>query len=139
MRYKVFGTIFNFASYIPLALPMYKARIGKEESFEAFIRGFNFCEFSPWGSLLFTMPILLLAITYLKIKNRFKNLLLILFYMLNTVTVYNATSAADKWIRGATENFVLFRLYIIFYLLSMFIALVCLYIHNDKYYDYCEI
>ena len=139
MKYKVFGTIFNFASYIPMSLPMYKARIGKEESFEAVIRGFNLCEFSPWGSLLVTMPIILLAITCSKIKNKFKNLLLILFYMLNTVTVYNATSAADKWIRGTADGFVHFRPYIMLYLLSVFFALICLYIHNNKYYDYCEV
>ena len=139
MKYKVFGTIFNFASYIPLAFPMYKARIGKEENFEAVIRGFNFCEFSPWGSLLVTMPIVLFALTYSKIKNKYKNLLLILFYMFNTVIVYNATSAADKWIRGTADGFVHFRPYIVLYLLSMFFALACLYIHNHKYSDYCEV
>ena len=139
MKYKIAGMIFDFASYIPLALPMYRARIEGSFGYDMIVRGFNFVEFSPWGSLMVSMPIVLFALTYLRIKNKFKNLLLILFYMLNTVTVYNATSAADKWVRGATEGFVLFRPYILLYLISMVVALVCLYVHNNKYYDYCEV
>ena len=138
MKYKIVGIIFNFTSYIPLALPMYKATIGKEESFESIIRGFDLCEFSPWGSLLVTMPIILLAISFLKIRNSIKNLLLILFYMINTIIVHLATFAAGNWIRETADGFVNFKPYILFYLLSMFLGLICLYVHNNKYYDYSE-
>ena len=139
MKYKIMGIIFNFASYIPLAFPMYKTKLEVGFDYEVIVRGFNFVEFSPWGSLLVTMPIILLALTYLRVRNKLKNLILISFYILNTITIYNATSAADKWVRTATEGFVLVRPYILLYLLSMFVALVCLYIHNNKYYDYCEV
>lgn len=138
MNYKSVGTIFNLASYIPLALPMFTAKVGSEEWFNAVIRGFNLVEFSSWGSLLVTMPIVLLAITYSKIKNKYKSLILIPFYMLNTVMVYNSTMAADKWIRDAAEGYVRFRPYIVLYLLAVFSALVCLYIHCRKYPDYEE-
>ena len=138
MNYKRAGTIFNLVSYIPIAMPMYTGKVGTEESFNAVIRGFNFAEFSPWGSLLVTMPKILLAITYSKIKNKYKSLILIPFYMLNTVMVYNSTMAADKWIRDAAEGYVRFRPYIVLYLLAVFSALVCQYIHCRKYPDYEE-
>ena len=136
MNYKTVGMIFNFASYIPLLFPIYSTKVDGEFGYDLIVRGFNFVEFSPWGSLLITMPLILVAIAYLKVKHSTQNLLLIPFYMLNTITVYNANAAADKWVRSATDNFVLCKPYTLFYLLFIFIALLCLYIHNHKYYDY---
>ena len=140
MRYKILGTIFDLVAYIPLAFPMYCGDVGGESvGYRLSVNGFNFTEFSSWGSLLVTMPIVLLAIAYSKVQNKIKNMLLILFYILNTVTVYNATTAAGEWVRGVADGVVDSKLYILFYLLAMFASLVCLYVHNNMYYEYSEV
>ena len=133
MKYKIMGMVFNFLSYIPFVLPVYKARVGVVESFEAVIRGFNLCEFSLWGSLLVFMPIIFYTISYLKIQHGLKNLSLILLYVINAVVVHFSTLAAHSWINENASGLIQSGPFMLFYLFSMFLGLVCICIHNYKY------
>lgn len=132
MKLKVSGIVFSLLSYLTLALPIYKTKMDNGENYNMIITGLNFAEFSLWGCLMLVIPIVLIALTYCNIKNRWKSVVLIAIYILNTIVIYNASIAADKWIRDVATGFVLCRPYQLFYAMSLLVSMVCLFIRFYK-------
>lgn len=132
MKLKISSIVFILLSYGALACPIYKTAIDGSESYDLIIRGLNFAEFSLWGCLMLVIPIVLIALTYCNIKNRWKSVVLVAIYILNTIVIYNASIAADKWIRDVATGFVLCRPYQLLYAISLLVSMVCLFVHLYK-------
>ncbi len=135
MRLKIVGIAINLLSYIPLLLPIYKTKIDGAAEYDMIIRGFNFAEFSLWGNLILSIPIVVLAIAFCKIKNRWKNIILISVYVFSVVVLYYASIAADTWIRNIATGFVFCRPCQIIYLLSLLVSMGCLFVHFNRHPD----
>lgn len=125
MKLKFFSGLLGMSSYISLFAPIYITRIDGKESYELIIRGFNFAEFSVWGCLLFSIPVLIFAITYSKINKSWKSIMLIALYLFSIIAFYNASIAADTWVRDIATGFVLCRPYQIISFICMFASMVC--------------
>jgi len=133
MKFKRFSVLFNVLSYISLILPIYRTTIDGEGGCELIIKGYNLVEFSVWGSLIFAFPIIILAITYSRQDNKIKNLLLVAMYLFSIVVFYNASKAADIWIRGVADGFVLCRPYQMISFIFVFASMICsfMFINGD--------
>lgn len=132
MNFKKFSFLLNLLSYAPLLLPIYATSIDSGEAYELIIKGYNLAEFSVWGSIIFAIPIIIIAITYSSIDNKIKNLLLIAVYLLAIVGFYNASIAADKWIQGVADGFVLCRPYQMISFLFVFVSMICSFVYINK-------
>jgi hypothetical protein len=109
-----------------------------KEGYELIIRGYNLVEFSSCGSLVFAIPVIVLAITYSNQDCRIKNLLLLATYLLSIVGFYNASIAADKWIRDVANGFVLCRPYQMISFVFMFASMVCSFVYINKEFKSCD-
>lgn len=132
MNLKRIGIIIGFLTYGILLLPMYETKIGGMESGNLIVRGYNLAEFSVWGCLILVLPILLLGIACCNIGNRWKNLMLMCFYMLNIVSLYFANTFAYEWVHSIAGGYVQFNLYMPVYALLMLGAVVCLFVYFNK-------
>lgn len=135
MKQKFFGGLFGMLSYASLFAPIYSTRIDGEEGYELMVRGFNLAEFSVWGCLLFSIPVLIFAISYSNISKVWKSMLLMALYIFSIIVFYNASIAADTWVREIATGFVLCRPYQIISFISMFASMVCSFIDcntNEK-------
>lgn len=128
MKLKFFSGLFGVLSYASLFAPIYSTRIDGEAGYELVLRGFNLAEFSVWGCLLFSIPVLIFAITYSKISNTWKSMMLIALYIFSIIVFYNASIAADVWVREIATGFVMCRPYQIISFASMFASMVCSYV-----------
>ena len=138
MKIKTVCLLLNLISYIPLILPIYSTMVDGKEGYELIIRGYNLVEFSSWGSLMFAIPVIVLAITYSNQDCRIKNLLLLATYLLSIVGFYNASIAADKWIRDVANGFVLCRPYQMISFVFMFASMVCSFVYINKEFKSCD-
>lgn len=125
MKLKRFSVLFNLLSYISLILPIYSTTIDGEEGCELIIKGYNLAEFSVWGNLIFAIPIIILAITYSKQDDKIKNFLLVAMHLFSIVVFYNASKAADIWIRGVADGFVLCRPYQMISFMFVLVSMIC--------------
>ena len=132
MKLKCLGGLFGILSYVSLLAPIYSTRIDGKEGYELILRGFNLAEFSVWGCLLFSIPVLTFAITYSKISNTWKSMMLIALYILSIIVFYNASIAADTWVREIATGFVMCRPYQIISFACMFASMVCTYVFCNR-------
>lgn len=135
MKLKIFGGLFGMLSYAALFAPIYSTRIDGEDGYELVLRGFNLAEFSVWGCLIFSIPILVFAISYSKINKTWKSIMLMALYLFSIVIFYNAGVAADTWVREIATGFVLHRPYQIMSFACMFASMMCLFIRAIKDID----
>ena len=138
MKIKRVCLLLNLVSYIPLILPIYSTMVDGKEGYELIIRGYNLVEFSVWGSLVFAIPVIVLAITYSNQDCRIKNLLLLATYLLSIAGFYNASIAADKWIRDVANGFVLCRPYQMISFVFMFASMICSFVYINKESKNCD-
>lgn len=125
MKLKFFSGLFGVLSYASLFAPIYSTRIDGEAGDELVLRGFNLAEFSVWGCLLFSIPVLIFAITYSKISNAWKSMMLMALYIFSIIVFYNASIAADTWVREIAIGFVLCRPYQIISFVCIFASMIC--------------
>ena len=138
MNFKRFSVLLNLLSYAPLLLPIYSTSIDSGEAYELTIKGYNLAEFSVWGSIIFAIPIIIIAITYSSQDNKIKNLLLIATYLLGVVGYYNSSTAADKWIRGVADGFVLCRPYQMISFVFIFASMICSFVYINQRIKKCD-
>lgn len=132
MKLKISGLVCGLLSYASLLLPIYTTKMDGEGGSDLIIRGFNLAEFSVWGNLLMAIPIVLFAITYCKVKNKWKNIMFIGTYIFGVITLYYASVAADTWIRDIATGFVICRPYQLIYFLALLVSMGFLFVHfND--------
>lgn len=128
MKLKCLGGLFGILSYVSLFAPIYSTRIDGKEGYELIIRGFNLAEFSVWGCLLFSIPVLIIAITYSKLNKSWKSMILMALYIFSIIAFYNASIAADTWVREIATGFVMCRPYQIISFACMFASMICSYV-----------
>jgi len=132
MKIKRISGLLSILSYAFLILPIYSTTIDGEEGCELIIRGYNLAEFSVWGSLVFTIPIIIIAVTYSRQYNKMKNLLLIAIYLFSIVVFHNASVAADTWIRSVADGFVLCRPYQLISFVFVFASMIFSFIYINR-------
>ena len=138
MNIKKTCLLLNLISYISLILPVYSTMVDSKEGYELIIRGYNLVEFSVWGSLVLAIPVIVLAITYSNQDCSIKNLLLLATYLLSIAGFYNASIAADKWIRDVANGFVLCRPYQMISFVFMFASMICSFVYINKEFKNCD-
>ena len=135
MKLKCLSGLFGMLSYASLFAPIYSTRIDGEEGYELIVRGLNLAEFSEWGCLLFSITVLIFAISYSNISKAWKSMLLMALYIFSIIVFYNASIAADSWVREIATGFVLCRPYQIISFVCMFASMVCSFVDcntNEK-------
>ena len=135
MKLKCLSGLFGMLSYASLFAPIYSTRIDGEEGYELIVRGLNLAEFSEWGCLLFSITVLIFAISYSNISKALKSMLLMALYIFSIIVFYNASIAADSWVREIATGFVLCRPYQIISFVCMFASMVCSFVDcntNEK-------
>ena len=95
---KIAGTILSALALISLALPIYNMVIGEGETWFATFRGFNLVEFSPWGSFVLILPLLLIGIAHSRLDDKVKTIVNMVLFMLGMTSIYAANVAMRDWV-----------------------------------------
>lgn len=118
-----------------LYFPVFKTYVeGELVSGDIIIRGFNMAEFSPFGSCLIAIPIVLIGLLFGKIRREIKMLSLFVIYIFNVFSAFYACYYAKQWIDDVATGFVQMKGYIIFYVFFMTLSFVQIYLkfNEDK-------
>lgn len=120
---------------VSLYFPVFRTYVeGELVSGDIIICGFNMAEFSPFGSCLITIPIVLIGLLFGKIRREIKILSLFVIYIFNVFSAFYACYYAKRWIDDIATGFVQMKGYIIFYVFFMTLSFVQIYLkfNEDK-------
>lgn len=127
--YKWSAIVLSVAGYLTLLLPL--AKVTERDGCTMIIRGFNMVEFSPWGSIVLSVPLIIIAILFSHMEKTHKTIGLISVQLLNSVGLYNSINKAYEWINSISPEYIHRETYPILYGALILISLICLYAYNE--------
>ena len=138
--FKYFSMVLSVFSLITLWFPVFSARITDGESWNMVVRGYNLAEFSPWGSIVVLMPLVLMARIVLltpivlillvlsKLGNSLKTISLFTLCLIDGFALCDSLSKSYSWMTENTTGHVTVHGYQLIYAVLLLIAIIYLFI-----------
>ena len=129
---KFTATLFSMITALSLILPIFSTYITGAEAWNMVVRGYNLIEFSPWGSVVFVAPLILVGLIFSDLKNKVKTVGMLALALVDSFALNASVIATYKWVSeqatGAIELQFGLLIYVIFMLLaevSFFLSIKC--------------
>ena len=130
---RVIGAVLALFSLVCLSFPIFSTNITDGESWHMVVRGYNMVEFSPWGSIVLILPLLIIGLMISKLKDSIKTIGILGLLMLDCFALSNAYSSTYKWVLQEATGYVQLHMNQLFYILALFLSCVCLYIECNYF------